>query len=183
MSANPQNPFTKFDAFILIAFLLFCAAGVIVPKVRERREAAEKARIEEARERENQRLLEQTLQRMEAARIRDSIEAPMRRVRDSIAKAQLAEQEALKKKQAEETRQETLRKRREYEANAGYNEGYHDGYECGYDDGDCNESYGYSYLSDETLARHTHAYRRGFDAGYRAGIIDGREDFEYDHGL
>ena len=48
MPTKPQTPFTKFDAFILIAFLLFCAAGVIVPKVRERREAAEKARIEEA---------------------------------------------------------------------------------------------------------------------------------------
>lgn len=183
MPTNPQNPFTKFDAFILIAFLLFCAAGVIVPKVREHKKEVEKARMEEARERERQHAYEQFLKDIEAQRVRDSIEAPMRRVRDSIAKAQLAEQEALKKKQAEEARQETLRKRREYEANAGYNEGYHDGYECGYDDGDCNESYGYSYLSDETLARHTRAYRRGFDAGYRAGIVDGREDFQYSHDI
>lgn len=183
MPANPQNPFTKFDAFILIAFLIFCAAGVIAPKVREHKKEVERARIEEARNLEIQRAYEQRMKDIETQRICDSIEAPMRRVRDSIAKAQLAEQEALKKKQAEQARQETLRKRREYEANAGYNEGYHDGYECGYDDGDCNESYGYSYLSDETLARHTRAYRRGFDAGYRAGIIDGREDFEYDHGL
>lgn len=183
MASQPQNPFAKFEAFILIASVLFFSYCIIAPKIREHKKEAERARIEECREQERLRAHEQFLKDLEAARIRDSIEAPMRRIRDSIARAQLAQQEAIRRQQEEQARQEMLRRRREYEANAGYNEGYHDGYECGYDDGDCNESYGYSYLSDEMLARYSRSYRRGFDAGYRAGIIDGREDFEYSHDI
>lgn len=119
----------------------------------------------------------------EERRIRDSIDAPLRRVRDSIARVQQAEQEELLRQQKELERKEALRKQREHQANATYEEGYHDGYGCGYDDGDCNESYGYSYLSDEILARHSSAYRRGFNAGYREEISDGREDFQYSHDI
>lgn len=183
MPNSLQNSFTKFDAFILIAFLALCAAGVISPMVREHKKEAELARIEAERDLKVQRAHEALMREIEARRVQDSIEAPMRRIRDSIERLQLAEQEAIKKREAELARQESLRKRREYEASAGYHEGYRDGYECGHDDGDCNESFGNSYLSDEILARHTGAYRRGFAAGYRAGIVDGREDFEYAHDI
>lgn len=164
MSSNPHNSFTKFDSFILIAFLLICAAGVIAPKVREHKRDVVEERIDPE------------------CIVEVDVE-PLWRWNDSVARARRAEQEAIRKQQAEQAREEIRRKQREYEASAGYDEGYHDGYECGHDDGDCNESYGFSYLSDEKLARYTRAYRRGFDAGYRAGFVDGREDFEYSHDL
>lgn len=166
MASNSHNTFTKFDAFILIAFLLICAAGVIAPKVREHKREAVEERIDP-----------ECIVEVEV------YEEPLWHWNDSIARARQAEKEAIRKQQSDQAREEIRRKQREYEANAGYDEGYHDGYECGHDDGDCNESYGFSYLSDEKLARYTRAYCRGFDVGYREGFADGREDFEYNHGI
>lgn len=180
---KPSQQFTRFDIYVLIFSVLFFGYALARPKIEERQKAKEQARIEAERAARDQKLLEHTIQLTREAARRDSIEAPMRRQRDSIARVQKAEQDSIRRSQERQAHEKAQRARQEYEASAGFSEGYRDGYECGYDDGDCNESYGYSYLSDEILSKYSRAYCRGFDAGYRAGIADGREDYEYNHGI
>ena len=103
------------------------------------------------------------------------------------------EREAQTKREIYEQFKEDVRQRSEaineakkqQQARAGtpYSRGYHDGYECGYDDGDCNESYGYSFLDEGIFSRYGEEYRRGFLAGYREGFSAGREDYDYDAGF
>lgn len=116
MSDNSNKGYTRFQVGVLIACIAYFGICLVAPKVRENRKEADRVRMEAARDREVQRMHEQFMKEIEAQRVRDSIEAPMRRVRDSIAKAQKAEQESIRQQQAERARQESLRKKREYEA-------------------------------------------------------------------
>lgn len=70
-----------------------------------------------------------------------------------------------------------------YAKSATYDDGYRDGYECGHDDADCNEGYGYSWISKDLAQYYTAAYKKGFSNGYRAGFSAGREDYEYSTGI
>lgn len=66
---------------------------------------------------------------------------------------------------------------------ATYDDGYRDGYECGYDDGDCNEGYGYSWISADMDQFYSIAYKKGFRIGYREGFSVGMEDYQYSNGI
>lgn len=82
MANNSNNQFNKFELTFLIVSAIFFSICLIAPKVREHRSKVEQARIEEARELKRQRHIEQFQREQEERRIRDSIEAPLRRVRE-----------------------------------------------------------------------------------------------------
>ena len=113
----------------------------------------------------------------------DSLLREVARRNDSLDRIRAEKDRQDKLREMEEYRKTAEQRKRAYAAAATYSDGYRDGYECGYDDGDCNEGYGYSYLSDESLSRYSTDYRRGFREGYNAGISAGREDFEYTYDL
>ena len=111
--------------------------------------------------------------------MQESISYRRQAVSDSVECALAAETAARRKADADAFRQQMIRKARA----ATYDEGYRDGYECGYDDGDCNEGYGYSWISDDLIPYYSASYKKGFSSGYRSGLYAGREDYEYQSGI
>lgn len=157
--------------------LTFYALGIIyfiicgfAPSIREHRKEKEKV------------LLEAKLQEQRKPQIQICWTRPISTdSNDSTTIINREIAQTVHQEQSASVQEHTQQKVKQNAPVAGFSEGYRDGYECGYDDGDCNEGYGYSYLSDGVMARYSSSYRYGFEKGYHDGFLDGREDLEFEY--
>lgn len=171
---KPQQPSngTGCGVIFFIATAIFLGIVSLTQKSNEEKETQRQREIEVQNTLIRQKELEQR-------RMQESISYRRQAVSDSVERAIAAETAARRKADADAFRQQMIRKARA----STYDDGYRDGYECGYDDGDCNEGYGYSWISADMEQFYSSAYKEGFRIGYREGFSAGMEDYQYSNGI